>query len=632
MAYSSFWVDKQTKKSLDRGELDFPRLAAIKRSISDFVRILTGKPIPVKFKTEEEGDGSYTDGRRVVISSDITTETFDQTVGVALHEASHIVKSDFDLIRNMDYHIPQELKEKAHDKHGHVLEDTGKGPTWLTRLVKTLVNYIEDRRIDNWVFTTSPGYKGYYHSMYDAYWHSEEVSEKLESDMFRDETLQSYMTRIINLTNPNTDLDALDELRTINSMIDLNNIGRYASTKQVMDTALEIADLLVETVEEIEFDENYDIKFEIGEGEPGDGESCSMADLSEEKKEALKEAIQKQIDFLDGDIDKEAMNAEDADELDALEDAGVSQSEVGEGTGNPSKIDCVVIDKISRSIVNKARFSCVQNYENDRSIEAVREGIRLGRMLGRKLKVRSEKRDTRFTRRKSGKIDNRLLSELTYNNRIFQQTEIDEYNEAFIHVSVDASGSMSREKWFQAMSTSVAIAQACSMINNIRVQISFRGTTGGGWNAGSKPVILMAYDSAREGITHIKQFFPYIKAGGTTPEGLAFEAIMDKLVYANKGDTDAYFVNLSDGLPNFGGSGRYGDFTYRGSVATDHTRRMVSRIRKRGIKVISYYIDGSRNPSEHSGFNEMYGRDAQYISVDNVHQISKTMNDKFLEK
>ena len=29
-------------------------------------------------------------------------------------------------------------------------------------------------RIDNFIFTTSPGYKGYYHSMYDKYFYSKE--------------------------------------------------------------------------------------------------------------------------------------------------------------------------------------------------------------------------------------------------------------------------------------------------------------------------------------------------------------------------------------------------------------------------------------------------------------------------
>ena len=32
--------------------------------------------------------------------------------------------------------------------------------------LKNLLNYVEDRRIDYFIFKNSPGYKGYYHSMY----------------------------------------------------------------------------------------------------------------------------------------------------------------------------------------------------------------------------------------------------------------------------------------------------------------------------------------------------------------------------------------------------------------------------------------------------------------------------------
>ena len=99
-------------------------------------------------------------------------------------------------------------------------------------LVKHMLNYVEDRRIDNYVITTSPGYKGYYLSMYDKYFHSPTVDKGLKSaDEMREKNLDSYLFRIINFTNVNTDLDALPGLRELWNKIDLRNISRL--TKKI---------------------------------------------------------------------------------------------------------------------------------------------------------------------------------------------------------------------------------------------------------------------------------------------------------------------------------------------------------------------------------------------------------------
>ena len=44
-------------------------------------------------------------------------------------------------------------------------------------------------------------------------------------------------------------------------------------------------------------------------------------------------------------------------------------------------------------------------------VSTIAEGMRLGTMLGKKLKVRNESRDTKWTRKDSGRIDKRLIAE-----------------------------------------------------------------------------------------------------------------------------------------------------------------------------------------------------------------------------
>jgi L-rhamnose isomerase len=77
------------------------------------------------------------------------------------------------------------------------------------------------------------------------------------------------------------------------------------------------------------------------------------------------------------------------------------------------------------------------------------------------------------------------------------------------------------------------------------------------------------------------------------------------------------------------------DINYYRGEAIEHTRKMVNEIRSRGIKVLSYFVgDGggySRN-DEKRDFKRMYGKDAEFIDINSVMGISKTMNEKFLEK
>ena len=95
----------------------------------------------------------------------------------------------------------------------------------------------------------------------------------------------------------------------------------------------------------------------------------------------------------------------------------------------------------------------------------------------------------------------------------------DRYKNFFIHISIDASGSMSGDRFRNAIKSAVAIAQAASMTTGIRVQISLRGTSDLKGNM-EKTVTVYAYDSAKDKMSKIKKYFPYLRTFGCTPEGL----------------------------------------------------------------------------------------------------------------
>ena len=189
---------------------DLVALAGYKRAISNFVNIVTEDNIPVVFNSNDQ---SYTDGKKVVIGANIDDKKFDVAVGLALHEGSHIKLSDFNLLRHLETSIPQELYELA--------EKINVDRYTVISTVKSILNYVEDRRIDSFIFRTSPGYKNYYHAMYDKYFYSKNVDKGLLSSEYRTEEIDSYMFRIINLHNKNRQLTALKGLKEISSLISL---------------------------------------------------------------------------------------------------------------------------------------------------------------------------------------------------------------------------------------------------------------------------------------------------------------------------------------------------------------------------------------------------------------------------
>lgn len=115
------------------------KLAAHRIAIANFVSIVTGQSIPVKFSTK--GD-SYTDGKVVTISANIAEpKEFDPAVGLALHEGSHIKLSNFELLRDLDMTIHRIVGNIEYGRLDEISKT--KGVTYFVGVVKDLLNYVE---------------------------------------------------------------------------------------------------------------------------------------------------------------------------------------------------------------------------------------------------------------------------------------------------------------------------------------------------------------------------------------------------------------------------------------------------------------------------------------------------------
>lgn len=663
--YSKFWLgDEFTIEKLDVDDTyGLLKLAAYRRAISNFVYILTGKSIPVRFA---EKSTSMTDGKVVYIGGELAKGQFDPTVGLALHEASHIVKSDFDLIKTLWGKLPKEITTAAKGKFNQ---------NELSEFCKYILNVVEDRYIDAWAYASAPGYRGYYDALYDRYFNVPEINQGLKSDDYRTSTIKNYKFRITNITNKNTDLDALPKLRKIYEILDLKNILRdeMSSPKNRLELTFKIvAEIIADVSEEkkgskkeqdpsaseensdasensesSELDdvlggtENSPVNEEQEEQEKQEDaeskeskESDSKTGLLEKKKQKIEKAIQKQEAIVNRTHAKAPFDAKVLNKLHALEKSGVNIVSVGKEEGVPS-IDCIVVNNLTRELMDTSEFPYKTGFkvvsENAFSARGVRAGVSLGAMLGRRLQIRNESKTTKFTRLDKGKIDRRLISGLGYDaENLFYQTAVDKYKNVHLHISVDASSSMAG-KWEKTMTTLVAIAKAASMINNVSVCISFRSGVFLSRNGRETPYVVIAYDSRKDKFSKITQLFPMLYPNGSTPEGLAFQAILNHIPPSTY-EMDSYFVNLSDGEPAFNLGSYYGN--YMGNLGSRHTRKQVMKMMESGVEVISYYIENRLDGIDANikNFKTMYGKDAQFIDIQNVTQIAHTLNKKFLSK
>ncbi len=624
---SSFWLDSdffnddrydmlgEEIESKPKGK-DPMKLAGYRRAIGNFVRIVTGEAIPVKFNTS--GD-SYTDGKTVTISASLKDKDFDSAVGLALHEGSHIKLTDFNTLKTLEDFIKRHDSYMIHlaEKHGAKESELDNYDRWwstnyVAPKLKDLINIIEDRRIDRWVYSNAPGYRGYYEALYDKYFNAKIIDKGLKSDEYTDASWESFLFRVCNITNPNRRFDVLG-LDKIWKMLDLKNIERL----NINDDGSKA--------------EGEEAKKGSGNQKGGAKAPKNLEELSDRQKEQLKKAIEKQSQLVNQETRKTGVSKKMQKQMSALENSGTEIRESKFERNNywsnepiTEKIDVTVINNFTKDLVNNVSCGMYDSYWGvERRREWVNEGIRRGVVLGKKLKVRAEQKDTKFNRLRSGKIDKRRISNAGFGvENIFAKIESFAYNPGLIHISIDNSGSMNGSRFQNAVTTAVAIAKACSMIENMDCVISFRaGSEFAGTDA---PVVLIAYDSRKHGMNQIKTMMPYCCTSGITPEGLCFEAIMKEIISSAKGK-DAYFVNMSDGMPYYD--------NYGGEAAWKHTRAQVKKMTKEGIKVISYFITGSHgiHDSERRAFNAMYGKEAQYIDTKKINEVAKSMNSKFLE-
>ncbi len=555
-------------------------LAQVQRGITNFVKILTGKDIPVEYATS--GD-SMTDGETVYIAANLKEDTIDYTVGLALHEASHVLLTDFEYLNKEKGTVLKRVHNIPEEDHDNVF---------------TLINFVEDKRIDNFVYSTAPGYQHYYEELYRKSFYNSVIDDNLKTDNFTTPTWDAYFFRIINIFNRNSNLDALPGLKEVCDLLTYNRIRLMESTQDAVKVAIEIYNIIKPYIQEEEKEDEEDKPLN-----------------NQEHK--TREQVERQKNFINSQYRKKRVHKKVKEQVNKLanSDTKINNYPLSQNTSIPTLI--------------------TKNWEEyftgpfNHNEEAVNKGLLLGKQLLKKLKVRNTVKKDIFENQKKGKLNSSKLYQAPFNENLFYRIEKEDYKNIFIHISLDLSGSMRGEKLTQTIQTAVAIAYAACNIKGFDVEVSLRGTIDPSrsksmHSSNQVPLLAYAFNSKKDSVKKLQRFKKLITCG-MTPEGICLDQIRKDLPTPSYYQ-EIYLVNISDGLPNISSA------SYNFSTAINHTAKVVNEYKKDNIGLLSYFIHDTWDKTQKAEgtFKTMYGKSAKYINVNNISLVANSINNLLL--
>lgn len=698
--YSDFWLDKSLFAPVRvnaRGEAidnknDLIKLASYKRAIGNFVNIVTGKHIPVKFSN---GDQSYTDGTTVVISSKLDDAEFDPAVGLALHEGSHIKLTDFTLLQkyfSSNSSNPTKIQNRINSNPDIEQDIVRAKDSYL----KDILNIVEDRRIDSYVYNSAPGYRGYYHTMYDKYFNDSIIDKGLKSDEYTSEDWESYMFRLINITNKNRRMDALKAFPIIWNLLDLNNIGRLKTTEDSMDLAVDIFLTIYDAVTaEKQSGGNGGSSNDDSENtDSGDGSSSGQSPMSG--------------DFDSPQTGDDSMNSSagggDSDSGDSNSDGDTdstenSDSDIDSGDGNldhspdggkptsggddkltptnKNKLDKAIKKQkdfirgdISKKKMSKGDSNNVNALEESNiDLKSVSALDGYGRVMKtncyvvKKLtKQLIESSVFGITTNYEGNISylqKNINDGISLGMLLGKKLKTRDENRSLVTPRLKSgkiSSRMLHEIGFGNFNIFDKIQSNSVKPVTLHISIDASGSMGGSkWNKTQTAVVAIAkaasmtsninvvisYRSTYESNHDIPLIviaydsrvdnFSKIKNlfGHIVPNGTTPEGLCYEAIMNE-------IMNTKDGsekyLINFSdGMPQFHnkDINYGGNDAIKHTAAQINKMKMGGVSVLSYYVSSGGGDYNMDVFSEMYGKDARFVNVTEVIDLAKTLNAKF---
>ena len=260
-AYSSF-LYPGTQEKIEQMVSDDAKMT------SELQKLVKRFALTASIKSSHKSSGSYTNGKQIVISSNIEDITpkkkLDVMIGLALHEISHCLYTEFSALKNKN------------------------------DIQKALINIIEDELIETQLGMTYPGYANFFkavkYHMFDKLGH-ENLLKKANSELEQIMTLFLYIVRYpkyvceVDKKIMKTYEELFTKIKNIldsHGCLSENIVGKV--TGNSVGAALDIYELLKEYI-----DENQ----ENNSGENGEGDESSEGEGSEGDESSEGESSEK---------------------------------------------------------------------------------------------------------------------------------------------------------------------------------------------------------------------------------------------------------------------------------------------------------------------------------------------------
>lgn len=703
---SKFWMDSLNIDLASNPLPEFIYSTYLLKMTTNFVKLTCGRDIDVKFDSQISTGG--TDFKTIKLSANI--ENPDSTIGLALHEASHILHTSpgsltaainssincSSLLGEMlytseyiqvakDRRLVEDANRTHNAKYIQLSTDYPKtmGDHAASILYKILIqnsklmwNWLEDRRIDSKSTNSFKGYTSFYEALYKNYFFTDSgkkiINAKIDiDDIFNNSTADNldsklssivdfYLCKMFQFINPYIlkKVKHFDPLTsTLWKLVNIQNYGKNIDTEvdvmllfsSIHDT---IYDYLMAKLNAIPYndtpstkskapkstkaskesksenkDNNDSSNLPLGKADEDTDSMVPSEDESEEEsvtldsenfdnekyvikeaKEEIKEVLDPKKNYLNkvqGQL-LEQINSSEV-KVDKKSDFNVKIKPYGLYIDN---VTVNRLDNLSHMFSNAFSF-----YISKVITDAITRGYTKGKLLAKKINFRNDVKNVTMNRLKSGNLTDRIISELPYNSKVFSIKHQIKYKAAYIHLSIDGSGSMSGTET-EVYSMTASIISAIKELKGVDLKISFRSESNG------LPLTIIVYDSKKHTLNDFKTIAGRLSFNSNTPEGLCFHSLYKSIKEDAKGKT-AFFINMSDGEP--------GTATFGTTQLVEYTKKYVSKMAADNINILSYFI--SRCDDEmNSSFIEMYGKsNCHIISPDNLAQIGITINNKLIK-
>ena len=270
-AYSSF-LYPGTQEKIEQMVSDDAKMT------SELQKLVKRFALTASIKASHKSSGSYTNGKQIVISSNIEDITpkkkLDVMIGLALHEISHCLYTEFSALKNKN------------------------------DIQKSLINIIEDELIETQLGMTYPGYANFFkavkYHMFDKLGH-ENLLKKANSELEQIMTLFLYIVRYpkyvceVDKKIMKTYEELFTKIKNIldsHGCLSENIVGKV--TGNSVGAASDIYELLKKYI-----DENQDNQ----SGENGEGDESSEGESSEKSSKSKSFADQER-EFSDSEINE----------------------------------------------------------------------------------------------------------------------------------------------------------------------------------------------------------------------------------------------------------------------------------------------------------------------------------------